>query len=115
MAAVRYRTESKRLVLGLLVADPWAGRGPFGVGPHGEGRLVAALYAGARGLAAQAGPRRSSLRRTSPPTLGVGTSCAKPVTGGAPAAGSGVRLRRPLLPGTRVGKPPGSRPTEKRG
>jgi hypothetical protein len=29
VAAVRYRTQSKRLVLGLLVADPWAGSGDW--------------------------------------------------------------------------------------
>jgi hypothetical protein len=41
LAAVRYRTEPRRLLLGLLVADPWAG----------ERRLAVALYAGARRLA----------------------------------------------------------------
>ncbi|MGH3148517.1 MAG: GNAT family N-acetyltransferase [Rubrobacter sp.] len=41
IGAVRYRTESKRLLLGLLVVDPWAG----------EGRLAKALYAGAGDLA----------------------------------------------------------------
>ena len=46
-AAVRYRTEPKRLFLGLLVADPWAG----------ERRLAVALYAGARGLARELGVR----------------------------------------------------------
>src|SRR5215213_6142651 len=40
LAAVRYRTEPKRLLLGLLVADPWAG----------ERRLAVDLYAGARRL-----------------------------------------------------------------
>ncbi len=40
VAALRYRTESKRLILGLLVVDPWAG----------ERRLARALYAGARDL-----------------------------------------------------------------
>ncbi len=45
LAAVRYRTEAKRLVLGLLVADPWL-----------EERLLAeALYAGARELARKVG------------------------------------------------------------
>lgn len=39
-AALRYRTESKRLILGLLVVDPWAG----------ERRFARALYAGARDL-----------------------------------------------------------------
>jgi hypothetical protein len=41
LGALRYRTESKRLLLGLLVVDPWAG----------EERLARALYAGAGDLA----------------------------------------------------------------
>ena len=41
LGALRYRTESKRLLLGLLVVDPWAG----------EERLARALYAGAEDLA----------------------------------------------------------------
>lgn len=45
LAAVRYRTESKRLLLGLLVVDPWAG----------EERLAAALYRGAGELAWEIG------------------------------------------------------------
>ena len=45
MAAVRYRTEPKRLLPGLLVADPW----------RGGGTLAAVLYSGAR--AAQPLPR----------------------------------------------------------
>ena len=45
MGALRYRTESKRLVLGVLVADPWAG----------ERRLAGALYAGARRLGREIG------------------------------------------------------------
>lgn len=44
-AALRYRTESKRLVLGLLVADPWAG----------ERRFARALYMGARDLGREMG------------------------------------------------------------
>jgi hypothetical protein len=44
-AAARYRTEPKRLLLGLLVADPWAE----------ERRIVVALYAGARRLALELG------------------------------------------------------------
>jgi len=47
LAAVRYRMEPKRLVLGLLVVDPWAG----------ERDLAVALYAGARELALEAGAR----------------------------------------------------------
>jgi hypothetical protein len=45
LGALRYRTESKRLLLGLLVVDPWAG----------EGRLARALYAGAGDLAQELG------------------------------------------------------------
>jgi hypothetical protein len=45
LAAVRYRTEPKRLLLGLLVADPWAG----------ERRLAVDLYAEARRLALELG------------------------------------------------------------
>src|SRR5215207_1519911 len=47
LAAVRYRTESKRLVLGLLVADPWAG----------ERSLAVALYVGAARLASGMGAK----------------------------------------------------------
>jgi hypothetical protein len=45
LGAVRYRTESKRLVLGLLVVDPWAG----------EEQLARALYRGAGELARELG------------------------------------------------------------
>ncbi len=45
LGAVRYRTESKRLLLGLLVVDPWAG----------ERRTALALYSGAVGLAQELG------------------------------------------------------------
>ena len=45
MAALGYRMVSKRLLLGLLVADPWAG----------ERILARALYAGAAVLAREAG------------------------------------------------------------
>ncbi len=47
LAAVRYRMEPKKLVLGLLVADPWAG----------EPDLATALYAGAGELAREIGAR----------------------------------------------------------
>ncbi|MGI8911991.1 MAG: hypothetical protein ACR2JR_15805 [Rubrobacteraceae bacterium] len=45
LAALRYRTESKRLLLGLLVSDPWAKERP----------LAVALYAGAVELAREMG------------------------------------------------------------
>lgn len=45
VGAVRYRTESKRLSLGLLVVDPW----------RGERRTAKALYAGSRELAEELG------------------------------------------------------------
>jgi hypothetical protein len=45
VGAVRYRTESKRLILGLLVVDPWAG----------EERMALALYRGAGELAREIG------------------------------------------------------------
>src|SRR4051812_44470195 len=45
LAAVRYRTERNRLLLGLLVADPWVD----------ERRLAAALYARAAELAREMG------------------------------------------------------------
>jgi len=47
LAALRYRTEPKRLLLGLLVSDPWAEERP----------LAVALYAGAGGLAREMGVR----------------------------------------------------------
>lgn len=45
LGALRYRTESKRLLLGLLVVDPWAG----------EERVARALYRGAGELAWEMG------------------------------------------------------------
>ena len=45
LGALRYRTESKRLLLGLLIADPWAG----------ERRTAGSLYSGAVGLARELG------------------------------------------------------------
>ena len=47
LGAVRYRMESKRLLLGLLVVDPWAG----------EERIALALYRGAGDLAREVGAR----------------------------------------------------------
>jgi hypothetical protein len=47
LGAVRYRMESKRLMLGLLVVDPWAG----------EERLARELYRGAGELAREIGVR----------------------------------------------------------
>jgi hypothetical protein len=45
LAALRYRTEPKRLLLGLLISDPWAEERP----------LAVALYAGAAALAREMG------------------------------------------------------------
>jgi hypothetical protein len=45
LAALRYRTEPKRLLLGLMISDPWAGERP----------LAVALYAGAGELAREMG------------------------------------------------------------
>jgi hypothetical protein len=45
LAVLRYRTEPERLLLGLLVSDPWAE----------EHSLAVALYAGARELAREIG------------------------------------------------------------
>lgn len=47
LAGLRYRTETKRLLLGLLVVDPWAGEGP----------LARSLYAGVWSLAREIGAR----------------------------------------------------------
>ena len=52
MAAMRYRTEPKRLVLGLLVVDPWA-----------DGRsLAVAMYARVREMALEMGVREIRAR-----------------------------------------------------
>jgi hypothetical protein len=52
LAALAYRTAPKRLLLGLLVADPWAG----------ERELAVALYAGGRDLAQEMGVREIRAR-----------------------------------------------------
>ena len=56
LAAMRYRTESKRLILGLPVVDPWAG----------ERRMVGALYEGAVELARGIGVAEVVARPTGP-------------------------------------------------
>ena len=63
LGAVRYRTESKRLFLGLLVVDPWAG----------EGQVAGALYRGVGDLAREIGVGEvvASAARTGYP-VGVG-------------------------------------------
>jgi len=48
LGAMTYRTESKRLLLGSFVVDPWAG----------EERVAVALYRGAVGLARELGAAR---------------------------------------------------------
>ena len=64
LAALRYRTGPKRLLLGLLVGDPWAEERP----------LTVALYAGAGVLAREMGVReviaRSSPHRNYPREAG---------------------------------------------
>ena len=52
LAALRYRTEPKRLLLGLLVSDPWTEERP----------LAVALYVGAGELAREMGAREVSAR-----------------------------------------------------
>ncbi len=56
LAAMRYRTESKRLVLGLPIVDPWAG----------ERRMIGALYEGAVELARGIGVAEVVARPTGP-------------------------------------------------
>ena len=58
LAALRYRTEPKRLLLGLLVSDPWAEERP----------LAVALYAGTGELAREMGAREVSAVRSCTPT-----------------------------------------------
>jgi hypothetical protein len=67
LGAVRYRMESKRLLLGLLVVDPWAG----------EERVARVLYAGTADLARE---------------LGVEEVAASAVRGGYPGL-AGYRRR----------------------
>ena len=68
LAALRYRTESKRLLLGLLVSDPWAE----------ERSLAVALYCGAGELARE---------------MGVGEVVARPSTHEDYAREAGYRWR----------------------
>ncbi len=56
LAAMRYRIEPKRLVLGLPIVDPWAG----------ERRMVGALYGGAVELARGIGVGEIVARPTGP-------------------------------------------------
>jgi hypothetical protein len=59
LAALRYRTEPKRLLLGLFVSDPWTQERP----------LAVALYAGAGegdGRTGSAGPSGAASWRLSP-------------------------------------------------
>jgi hypothetical protein len=68
LAALRYRTEPKRLLLGLLVTDPWVEERP----------LAAALYAGAGVLAWE---------------MGVGEVIARPFPHGDYPREAGYRRR----------------------
>ncbi len=52
LAAMRYRTDSKRLLLGMLVADPWTEDRP----------LAEAMYSGARELARDMGVNKVRAR-----------------------------------------------------
>ena len=72
LGAVRYRTESKRLILGLLVVDPWAGE-----------EWLAPRCTGAReSLRARSVPTRSSHRRRRRAILaGLGTGGVAAVAG----------------------------------
>jgi hypothetical protein len=71
LGALRYRTESKRLLLGLLVVDPWAG----------EERLARALYRGARELASEIGAKEIRARSE------LWTTRGRPVTVAGEATG----------------------------
>src|SRR4028118_93360 len=88
--ALRYRTESKRLLLGLLVVDPWAG----------EERLARALYAGAAALARALGGGGGGGR--GPRAAAAGVPRGRPVGGGG-AAGASV-VRRSRSPGAGAGR-----------
>jgi len=86
VAALSYRTEPKRMLLGLLVVDPWAG----------ERRLAVALYGGALELARELGACEEvlagSLRRADYPALA-----------GYRRRGRGWRIRvSPLVEGSGV-------------
>ena len=55
LAAMRYRTEFKRLLLGMLVVDPWTKERP----------LAEAMYSGARELAREMGVNKVRVRSSS--------------------------------------------------
>ena len=78
LGAVRYRTESKRLLLGLLVVDPWAGEERRGKGA-------------VRG-APQTWRGSSARRRSSPLRRGVAIRAWR-VTGGGVATGEWTSFR----------------------
>jgi hypothetical protein len=72
LAAMRYRIEPKRLVLGLPIVDPWAG----------ERRMVGALYGGAVELARGIGVGEIVARPTGPGKRFRPSTCATPDAGG---------------------------------
>jgi hypothetical protein len=87
LGAVRYRTESKRLILGLLVVDPWAG----------EERLARALYGGAGALAREIGVHE---------VVASASLARYPGMAGYRRHGRGWRLDVRRSPGTNSGSSP---------
>ena len=85
LGAVRYRTESKRLILGLLVVDPWAG----------EERLARVLYRGVGELARELGVHEV-----------VASAACYPAMAGYSRRGRGWRLDVRKLPRARSGNLP---------
>jgi len=89
VAALRYRTESKRMLLGQLVVDPWAG----------ERRLAMTLYGGALELARDLGVR--DVLAGSPPWAVYPSDY--PALAGYHRWGRGWRIRvSPLVEGSGV-------------
>ncbi len=84
LGAVRYRTESKRLILGLLVVDPWAG----------EDRIAMELYRGAVELARELGVRE---------VVTAGSRAGYPGRAGYLRKGRGWRFDLSLSPALVVG------------
>jgi len=91
LAALRYRTEPKRLLLGSLVSDPWAEERPLAVALYaGAGKLAREMGVGeivARSFPYKDYPREAGYRRRGrrewrlDPTR-YGEICEQPVAGG---------------------------------